>query len=108
VDNLAKDMNVENNELYSRRLIGNDMIDKIEVIGTIGRGRMVNICAQSARNKKDGEKSYISLSLTLGPEEFELERIHDNLINVLDKYKIEPELNICITGYFEGRMDYKI
>ena len=107
VDNLAKDMNVENNELYSRRLIGNDMIDKIEVIGTIGRGRMVNICAQSARNKKDGEKSYISLSLTLGPEEFELERIHDNLINVLDKYKIEPELNICITGYFEGRMDYK-
>jgi len=37
VDNLAKDMNVENNELYSRRLIGNDMIDKIEVIGTIGR-----------------------------------------------------------------------
>jgi len=30
-------MNVENNELYSRRLIGNDMIDKIEVIGTIGR-----------------------------------------------------------------------
>jgi len=68
---------------------------------------MVNICAQSARNKKDGEKSYISLSLTLGPEEFELERIHDNLINVLDKYKIEPELNICITGYFEGRMDYK-
>jgi len=61
---------------------------------------MVNICAQSARIRRR-RKSYISLSLTLGPEEFELERIHDNLINVLDKYKIEPELNICITGYFE-------
>ncbi|HOM02821.1 MAG TPA: YwmB family TATA-box binding protein [Acetivibrio sp.] len=107
IDSLAKDINVENNELFSRRLISNDRIDKIEIIGTIGKGKMINICAQSNRSEKDPEKAYISLSLTSGPDEFGLEDIHDDLINVFHKYKIESELNICMTGYFEGRMDYK-
>ncbi|GAE87263.1 YwmB family TATA-box binding protein [Acetivibrio straminisolvens] len=106
-DNLAKDLNIENNELYSRRLITNDQIDKIEIIGTVGNGKMVNICAQSNRSGQDAGKSYISLSLTSGPDEIGLEDIHDDLVDVLDKYKIESELNICITGYFEGKMDHK-
>ncbi|HHV30159.1 YwmB family TATA-box binding protein [Acetivibrio mesophilus] len=107
VDNLVKDMNVENNDLYSRRLITNDLVDKIEIIGTVGKGKRINISAQSNRSQQDAEKSYISVSLTSGPQEFGLEDIHDDLINVLNKYKIDSELNICITGYFDGKMDYE-
>lgn len=105
VDNLAKDMNIENNDLYSRRLIMNDLVDKIEIIGTVGKEKMINICAQSNRNKEEANESYVSISLTSGSGEFGLEEMHDDLLKVLDKYKIKSELNICITGYFEGRMD---
>lgn len=105
-DDLAGDLNIEKNELYSRRLIENDSIDKIEIIGTSEEGKRINICAQSERNADSRVKSYITVSVTVDSTKFEIEDIYGGLLKTLGKYKIHPKVNTCITGYFEGKLDY--
>lgn len=105
-DDLAGDLNIEKNELYSRSLEGNDSIDKMEIIGTSGEGKRINICAQSERNADSRGKSYITVSVTVDSTKFEIEDIYEGLLKTLGKYKIHTKVNTCITGYFEGKLDY--
>jgi hypothetical protein len=105
-DDLAGDLNIEKNELYSRSLEGNDSIDKMEIIGTSGEGKRINICAQSERNADSRGKSYITVSVNVDSTKFEIDDIYEGLLKTLGKYKIHTKVNTCITGYFEGKLDY--
>lgn len=105
-DNLAADMNIVKNDLYSRRLISNDFIDKMVIIATTEQGNMINICAQSERNSGSTNQSYITVSVTKDSPELKLNDTYESLLDVLNKYKIEPKINTCVTGYFEGKLDY--
>ncbi|HPT91607.1 MAG TPA: YwmB family TATA-box binding protein [Acetivibrio sp.] len=105
-DSLAADMNIEKNDLYSRKLVGNDSIDKMEIIGTAGEGKRINICAHSERNDDGNVQSYITVSVTVDSTKYELEDIYKGLLKTLDKYKISSKINTCITGCFEGKLNY--
>ncbi|NLP14437.1 MAG: YwmB family TATA-box binding protein [Clostridium sp.] len=105
-DDLAADMNIEKNEMYSRSLIGNDSIDKMEIIGISEGGKRINLCARSERDAGGSGKSYITVSVTVDSAKFEIEDIYEDLLKTLGKYKIHPKVNTCVTGYFEGKLDY--
>ncbi|MFZ5986997.1 MAG: YwmB family TATA-box binding protein [Bacillota bacterium] len=105
-DKFAEEMGIVKNDLYSRRLISNDSIDKIEIIGSSYESDVINICAQLSREQGKLKQSYITASVTVESPELRLEKTAETLLGVFEKYDIKPKINTCITGYFSGKLDY--
>ncbi len=106
-DDFAVDMGVVKNDVFSRNIIKNDFIDKIEIIGSDSCNRTVNIVAQLNREGGGLSERYVSVGIS---GDFADMKIEDTALYVKDmfkRYKVKPKSNSCITGCFEGKLGYE-
>jgi hypothetical protein len=104
IDNLALDVKTLKNDKFIRRIIKNDLIDKIEIIGTIENGSTVNVSAQINRENMHLPEVYISVSINGESPDVSVDNTCQNIIDMFEKYKVHPKVNSCITGCFDGNL----
>lgn len=101
------DFGIIKNDLYSKNYVKNDSVNKIEIIGTTYDGNKINITAQTGGKNSGSKETYVSVSVSADSENCELDGIAENIKNSFKKYNLEPVLSTCVTGYFDGKLDYK-
>ncbi|NLD46497.1 MAG: YwmB family TATA-box binding protein [Clostridiaceae bacterium] len=106
-DRLADGLEVLENDSFSRKIIRNDSIDKIEIIGTAGNGKTVNIIGQLNNNEGKKAVGYISVGVSTDAPDLKLEETAKHIRGLFWANKIKPKINSCITGFFDGRLGYE-
>lgn len=101
------DFGIIQNDLYSKNYINNNFVSKIEIIGVTWDGNKINITAQTGGENSGSKETYVSVCVSTDFENCELEGVIENIKDSFRKYNLEPVVSTCITGYFDGKLDYK-
>lgn len=102
----SKELGVDESNMLSSKSVNNDLIQEVEINGTIGKNRLVNISAHSGKSKSALNERFISVSIIEDLSSTGLEEARKEVLAVFKKYKIKPKINSCITGHFDGRLNY--
>jgi len=102
----AKELGIEDRNMISSDTVSNDLVHEIEIRGTGGKNRMINISAQVGRGKENSEEKFLSVSVVQDLSNEGLEEIREKVLTVFKKFNIKPKINSCITGNFDGKLDY--
>lgn len=106
-DSFADELEVIENDAFSRKIIRNDSIDKIEIIGSSGNGKTVNIIGQLNKNEGKKAEGYISIGVNSDAPDLKLEETEEHIRGLFSRNKIKPRISSCITGFFEGKLGYE-
>lgn len=103
---ISNSLGVLNNSSYSNRIISNDSVDKIELSGVTEDDLSVSVSAQLG--KDDGkEENFISISVAQDSSSKGLEQAKQLVVKACRKYGINTKLNSCLTGNFDGKLNYE-
>jgi len=101
----GKEVGVLNNGEYSSKASETDLLNKIEVSGTDAKNRIINISIQSGKKQGSLDENFLSVDIAQDLSTSELEEVRGIVLNAFKKRKIDPKINSCITGSFEGQLD---
>lgn len=102
---LSKGLGIIDNNYYSKDLENNDLIQKIELRGTTGSGKMVNMKIQLSKNSVNTGESFVSVSISQDLSNTGLEETRKSVLSVFRNYGIDPKVNSSMTGNFSGKLD---
>ncbi len=105
-ERLSDSIGIVKNVDYSINTLNNDFIRKTEIRGSTSDGKTVCINSQLNKNKSQENNSFISVDII---NELEQTDINDTAQVLKEKFKsfgLNPKVNTCITGYFDGKLDY--
>ncbi|MCX7842468.1 MAG: YwmB family TATA-box binding protein [Clostridia bacterium] len=112
-NSLIKDMmaalKVIEGQSYSRTQSENDNLRKIEVNGIVEENtekKIINMVFQREKQQKSAVSTNISLKVTQDLAIDGLDTIRKEAMNIFKRYGIEPKVNSCITGYYDGKLEY--
>lgn len=107
VDRLAVEMGILENDAFSRKVIKNDSIEKVEVIGSVDTGKTVNVIGQLNKNMGTQLDGYVSIGVSCDYSDSEIEEVMKSIRVVFSKNKLKPKINTCMTGFYDGRLEYE-
>ena len=108
----SDDLGIARNEGFSSRSVKNDMIQEIELTGSIpvgenAKGWIVTVRSQLVDNGKNLKEGFISVDAVQDLSTEGLIQMRRDLDRVFSKHGIKPKVNTCITGSVDGSMDYR-
>ncbi|MCX7920960.1 MAG: YwmB family TATA-box binding protein [Clostridia bacterium] len=106
VEDFASSLNIIRDNSFTNETIKNDITEKIQLKGITNDKLLVNISAQLDTNGNPAER-FISVSVTEDLPQPNLEEIKQKVLSVFDKYRITPKVNSCITGNYNGQLNYQ-
>lgn len=104
-DQLAIDLNITRNAPFSNKTVSNAFINKTDRIGTCSDGK--SVCVSTQLSKDNLQKSNISINVI---NELYHQDINDSARLLEEKFKkfgLNPKVNTCIVGCFDGKLDYE-
>lgn len=104
-DKISSDLGVVNNSIFSRNVMENDNLQKIEITGNDKENSHVSIRAQLTRDSKKEYESYISIAVTEDVPRITMQDKRLKVLEVLKKSGITPKVNTCITGNLNGKLN---
>ena len=104
-EKLSDSIGIVKNDDYSINTINNDFIRKTEIKGSTSDGKTA--CIVSQLNKSGEESnSYISVDIINEQKQADLNDTAQLLEDKFRSFGLNPKVNTCITGYFDGKLDY--
>lgn len=103
-EDLAKQLGIIKNDAFLSRQIKNDSIQKIEISGSTGNNRTIDINLELDKGVKSNE-NIITVSITQYGSFVGLEEIKKDAVKILKTNKIHPKVNSSITGRVPGKYD---
>ncbi|MCX7711990.1 MAG: YwmB family TATA-box binding protein [Clostridia bacterium] len=103
---LLNELDVVRDDSFTETISSNDMSLKKEAGGLTSDHKVVNIQFQTQKKQDSQSESYISLKVTEDLSSSGLDSIREKALKVFQKNNIEPRINSCITGTFEGKLGY--
>ncbi|MCX7746355.1 MAG: YwmB family TATA-box binding protein [Clostridia bacterium] len=94
------------NNKYSNREIQNDHIKKCEISGVTDDEVVVNIIVQANGKTEAGSERFVSVSIVEDMTTSGLEEVKRTALNVFEKHNLKPKVNMCITGNYDGKLEY--
>lgn len=105
VKDILKSLGVLDDNALKRKVYENDIISKTEIKGTVNDNEIVEITAQFGKSAGAIGEKHISVKVTEDLSSTGLEDVKKSLVKVFEKYKINPKVNACITGSFDGKLN---
>jgi len=103
VDKIAKDIGVPSVRTLYNNVVSDGYNQRIEFQGETIKNKNVNIKATLESPEKDN--AYISISIKQEMSCMGLYDSKEEILNVLDKYGISPQINMSIYGKIDGKID---
>jgi hypothetical protein len=94
-------------ETSSVNIICNDALWEVYANGVSPDGDMVNISGRLINQENAEKESHLVIDVTGFPNREKAGEIEGVIKKICRKYGLVPEINYCITGYFEGKLDTK-
>jgi len=102
---IAKDLGIVDSDGTQNKYVSNGMVEEVEIYGTSADNKIINLRIQSSKEPDGKSEKYISVSIVQDLSNNGLEKIRAGAMEILEKYKINPKVNSCITGNFDGKLD---
>jgi galactitol-specific phosphotransferase system IIB component len=102
---LSRSLGIIENNMYSSNFVNNDLSQNVEIRGTTSSGTIAVIKIQLSKNTGNSNESFISVSVNEDLSHSGLENARKSVCTVLRKNGINPKINSCMTGSFEGKLD---
>ncbi|NLL07190.1 MAG: YwmB family TATA-box binding protein [Clostridiaceae bacterium] len=102
---LAIDLEITKSADFSNKTVSNSFTDKTDIIGTCAGD--TSVCVSIQLNKDKLQKSNISINVI---NKAEYQDINDSAILLEEKFRkigLNPKVNTCIIGCFDGKLDYE-
>lgn len=103
VDKVAKDIGVSGVRTLYNNVVSDGYNQRVELQGETIKNKAVNIKAILEGPEKDN--AYISICIKQEMSCMGLYDSKEEILNVLNKYKINPQINISIYGKIDGKVD---
>lgn len=103
-EEIFRDLNIKKNNIYSNNKLSNDIIYLVDIEGFIKNDRTI-VNLKLSKDKKSPTEKHISISIINDEKSLNLQEIKEDLESVFKKYGIKTKINICITGFFEGKLE---
>ena len=104
-DQLAIELNITRDAAVSNKIVSNGFINKTDIIGTCADGK--SVCVSTQLSKDNIQKSNISVNVI---NKLNNQDINDSTRLLEEKFKkfgLNPKVNTCIIGCFDGKLDYE-
>jgi len=105
-EDFSLELGIAGDNILSRKTVDNDVVKQVEINGTKGKNKVLNISTHMDKTEADNDKKYISVSFVQDLSIDGLEEARNEILKVFKKYNITPKINSCITGSFEGKLEY--
>lgn len=105
-DDFVSELGVLKNKGFSRSIISNDFIDKVEIVGSDREGKTISINAQLNKQKDSLGENYISISVFGDSPKITFKETSDFVTKLFRRHKIKPKANTCLTGFFNGELSH--
>lgn len=102
--NFSGGLGLINNGTFSKRIIENDLFQKVEIHGTTRDNILADVTVRYDKPENTGERT-VSANLSGDMPNAGLEAAREKALKVFKKYSVNPKVNSCITGYFNGKLD---
>lgn len=83
-----------------------DGTEKTEIVGTTATGKKVCITVQFNKDKDGVGKNVISIDVINKLTQLDINDTANLLKEKFKSFGLNPKVNTCITGYFDGKLDY--
>lgn len=83
-----------------------DAAVKTEINGSTADGKTVCITAQFNEGKNDTEKNVVSIDVINKLTQLDINDTANLLKEKFKSFGLNPKVNTCIIGYFDGKLDY--
>lgn len=105
-DQLSDSVGILKNDDYTINTLNNDFIRKTEIRGSTSDGKTVCIISQLNKNESDENSSFISVNVIDELTQTDINNTAETLKEKFKSFGLNPKVNTCITGYFDGKLDY--
>lgn len=102
---LAETLNIVNSDSFTNKTTISDLIQKVEMNGVVSDNRVVSINGQVSKKADSEDERFISVSINEDLPNPALEELRRNVVKVFKKYNINPKINSCIVGNYDGKLD---
>lgn len=104
-DQLAIDLNITRNAAFSNNTVSNASINKTDIIGICADGK--SVCVSTQLSKDNLQKSNISINVINKMNHQDINDSARLLEEKFRKFGLNPKVNTCIIGCFDGKLDYE-
>ncbi|HEX3028079.1 MAG TPA: YwmB family TATA-box binding protein [Clostridia bacterium] len=104
-DQVSNSLGMVKDSTYSENTTKNDETIKVEIRGTNEDRNIIDINAEAGRQSVTSAERFISVCVTVDLSDKGLEAIRGKVAGVLKRFGIEPKVNSCIIGSFNGKLN---
>lgn len=104
ISSFCTDLGIGNNKTLSLRDGKNDFLEEMQIHSLISDGRILNVTFQINKNSGYQQKKIVSVYVTEDLKCSKLEGTTKTIVNVFKKYKINPNINSCLSGIYDGKL----
>ncbi len=105
-EGLSESVGVLKEKDYTINTLNNDFIRKTEIRGSTLDGKTVCIISQLNKSESDENDSSISVDIISELTQTDIYSTAKLLEEKFKSFGLNPKVNTCITGYFDGKLDY--
>lgn len=104
----SEQLNMESGTELSTSLVENDFIKEITLNGVTEENDIVELIIHIEKSNKSDEyeESYITVNAAPDLSNMELEKTKERIFTIFKKYAVKPRVNSCITGAYDGKLEY--
>lgn len=107
VSDFTQKLGVKGNNGSGESMVMNDLIKEVKFNGFFEDGRIINISAQINTNPGELPEKHLMVSVIEDLSFDKLKETKREVERLYQAYNIVPEVNICITGCYDGKLDEK-
>lgn len=104
---LADALDVKRDSSYVEKFDNNDYIKKLEIRGNNKQGCRIKVAVQNDKTSGKGQDINVSVDVIRDGLVEDFKNIRESILSVFDRYGIKPEVNLCITGSYNEKLDTK-
>lgn len=105
VENIMSSLGVRRDDEFITKESENGEETNTEINGNTGDGKQVRISIHTGKDSSNGKSSYISVSVMQKLAYDKLWGTKDKLLEAFKKYGINPKINLCIIGTYDGKLE---
>lgn len=102
-DEIISKLNVTKDRDFKKTTFENDSIYKVDAEGVTSGGRIITICCSM---QKGADERQLNIKITQDLSNEGLVETRQKAAKVFNDFGMNPKVNTCITGTFEGNMNY--
>lgn len=107
VEDIMSSVGIRKDQGFTQQQTENDQIHNMEISGSAPDGRTMKLAVHISKEETVGTERSINVSILQDSSSDLLEATQKNVKNVFEKYGIYPRVNSCITGAYEGELEYQ-